>query len=336
MAAGSRLPQNPTSSARMTFCRPFATIKFASMKNLFRASVAVIALASSIAAQTKPASKPVSKAAISPPAAKTALPSDDTVNAFLYQTFGYDATVTWKITDVRPSEAAGLAEIEVVLSNSQGSSASRLFVTADGKHVLTGEILPFGTRPFDDARSKLEKGVNGVAKGPARAPVTVVEFSDMQCPHCKAAAPNIDQLLALEPDVHFVFQNFPLPLHNWAEKAAGYVDCVGRASNDAAWKFIQKTFEEQSNITEANADEKLKAFATEAGLKGDEVAACAVKPDTKARIEASVALGKSVGVTSTPTLFINGRPIGGGAPVDLLQKIVEFHAREGKAEASTN
>jgi len=117
--------------------------------------------------------------------------------------------------------------------------------------------------------------------------VTIVEFSDMQCPHCQKAAAGIDQLLAQEPEAHFIFQNFPLPSHNWAEKAAGYVDCVGRASaggasNDAVWKFIQKTFDEQANITEANADEKLRAIATGSGANGEEIAACAVKPDTKA------------------------------------------------------
>src|SRR5208337_5458808 len=188
-----------------------------------------------------------------------------------------------------------------------------------------GEILPFGAKPFDEARAKLEKGVNGTAKGPEKAAVTIVEFSDMQCPHCAKAAPAIEQLLAQEPDARFVFQNFPLPAHNWAEKAAGYVDCVGRASaggaaNDAVWKFIQKTFDEQANITEANVDEKLKAIATASGANGDEIAACAVKPDTKARVEASVALGRSVNVNGTPVLFINGRNVPGGAPVDLLKK----------------
>jgi len=163
-----------------------------------------------------------------------------------------------------------------------------------------------------------------------------VEFTDMQCPHCKTAAPNIEELLALEPDVHFVFQNFPLPaLHNWAEKGAEYVDCVGRASNDAVWKFIRKTFTEQENITEANADEKLKAIATDSGVKADEIAACAAKPETKARIEASVALGKSVGVSGTPGIFINGRLLSGATPVDLLKKVVDFQASQGKREAST-
>jgi len=280
--------------------------------------------------QTRPGAKPAATSAGAE--GTTVLPSEDTVNSFLFQMFGHDPTVTWKVNEIRPSEVPGLAEVLVVITNAQGANPSRLLVSSDGKHVIVGDILPFGAKPFDDARAKLEKGVSGPAKGPARAPVTIVEFSDMQCPHCAKAAPVIEQLLAQEPETHFVFQNFPLPGHNWAEKAAGYVDCAGRASNDAVWKFIQKTFEEQANITEANADEKLKAIATASGANADEIAACAAKSDTKARVEGSLALGRSVGVNSTPALFINGRNVPSGAPIDLLKKIVDFQASQEKSD----
>jgi protein-disulfide isomerase len=141
----------------------------------------------------------------------------------------------------------------------------------------------------------------------------------------------LEQLLAAEPNAHFVFQNFPLPLHNWASKGAAYADCIGRTSNDAVWKFIQKTYESQADITEANADEKLNAIADASGAKSADVAACAAKPDTRARIDASLALGRSVGVSGTPTLFINGRKVAlGGAPLDYLKSLVEFDAKQGK------
>jgi len=320
----------------MTTSPVFVTIEFQSMTILHRTLLKVLLLTGIAIAQTKPshptkaAAKPAAPS--TPAAATTVLPSEDTVNSFLFQMFGYDASITWKVNEIRPSEIPGLAEVSVVLTNPQGSNLNRLLVSSDGKHAVTGDILPFGAKPFDDARAKLEKGVNGPAKGPEKAPVTIVEFSDMQCPHCQKAAPAIEQLLAQEPEAHFVFQNFPLPLHNWAEKAAEYVDCVGRAGDDAVWKFIQKTFDDQANITEANADEKLKAIATASGANGDQIAACAAKPETKARVEASVALGKSVGVNSTPTLFINGRNLAGGAPVELLKKIVDFQASQEKTD----
>ncbi len=302
------------------------------MTIIHRTLLATLLLSGIAIAQNQPAhpakaaAKPVPTSAAAE--VTTVLPSEDTVNSFLFQMFGYDGTITWKVGEIRPSEVPGLADVSVVITNPQGSNANRLLVSADGKHVISGEILPFGAKPFEDARAKLEKGVNGAAKGPEKAAVTIVEFTDMQCPHCAKAASTIDQLLAQEPEARFIVQNFPLPMHNWAEKAAAYVDCVGRASNDAVWKFVQKTFDEQANITEANADEKLQALATASGANAEEIAACAAQPDTKARIEASAALGKSVGVNATPTLFINGRSLPGGAPVDVLKKIVDFMASQ--------
>jgi protein-disulfide isomerase len=258
------------------------------------------------------------------------LPSEDTVNAFMQQTFGYDSTITWKVASIKPSLAQGLAEVNVVVTNSQGQNAMTLYVTPDGKHAMTGEILPFGAKPYAPAHDALLKGINGPSKGPAKATATIVEFSDLQCPHCKEAQPTVEKLLAEEPNARFVFQQFPLPMHNWAAKAAGYADCVGRASNDAFWKFVEGTYAEQANITESNADEKLTGIADKSGVKGSDMATCAVKPDTKTRIDQSIALGQAAGVTGTPTLFINGRRIGNVAqvPMEILKGLVEFAAKQ--------
>lgn len=257
------------------------------------------------------------------------LPSEDTVNSFMAQTFGYDSTITWKIVSIKPAEAEGLAEVVVVITSPKGQQATTLYVTPDGKHALTGEILPFGAKPYASAQEALLKGIDGPSKGPEKSPVTIVEFSDLQCPHCKEAQPVVDKLLADEPNARFVFQQYPLPMHNWAEKAASYADCIGRTSKDAFWKFVQGTYDDQANITESNADEKLAAIADKSGVKGSEMTACAAKPDTKARVQKSVALGTAVGVTGTPTLFINGRRVANvsGTPNEILKGIVDFAAK---------
>jgi protein-disulfide isomerase len=273
---------------------------------------------------TKPAEKPAADAAVN-------LPSEATVDSFLHQTFGYQPDITWKISSIKPAGVGGLAEVTVVLASPQGQQLSRFYVTPDGGHALTGDIIPFGARPFAAANSLLDKGINGPERGPKDAPVTIVEFGDLQCPACKAAQPTIEQLVAAEPNQRFVFQNFPLEMHNWAFKGAEYAECVGRASNEAFWKFISKAYESQADITAENADEKLTALADAAGVKGSDIAACATKPETKAHIEASIALGKSVDVTGTPTLFINGRKIGNFDPhmLDVYKSLVEFAAKEG-------
>lgn len=258
------------------------------------------------------------------------LPSEDTVNSFMQQTFGYDSSVTWKISSIKPSAAQGLAEVVVVVGNPQGQQVTTFYVTPDGKHAMVGDMIPFGAKPFAPASAELEKAANGPTRGPAKAAVTLVEFSDLQCPHCKEAQPIIAKLLADEPNAKFVFQQYPLPQHNWAFKGAAYADCIGRTNNDAAWKFIQGTFDEQSNITEANADEKLNAIADASGAKSGDVAACAAKPETKKRIDDSMTLGTSVGVNSTPTLYINGRRIANmnGIPYEVLKELVEYGGKQ--------
>jgi protein-disulfide isomerase len=296
----------------------------------FLYSICLLLLAGTLAAAQTAATAALS--AKSSDTASTGLPSETTVDSFLHQQFGYQADLTWKISSIKPAPGTGLAEVVVVLASPQGQQLTKFYVAPDGKHALVGEIIPFGAHPFDPAKERLEKGITGPSRGPKDAPVTIVEFGDLQCPACKAAQPTIEALVAAEPNARFVFQNFPLEMHNWAAKGAAYADCVGRASNDAFWKFISKTYETQADITAATADEKLTALADGAGVKGSEIAACAVKPETKARIDASLALGKSVDVTGTPTPYINGRKVGSMDPhmSDVYKNLVEFAAKQGK------
>ena len=300
------------------------------MSNRLKVLVLILAFSMMAATQQKRAPKTKTNSADQLGTHASAnLPSEEEVNAFLHETFGYDPQLTWKITGIRPSQAEGLAEVLVQISGPQGQGEQKFFVTEDGKHAVVGDVIPFGAHPFEKTRELLDKKVTGPARGPASAAVTVVEFSDLQCPHCKEAAATIERLLAENSNIHFVFQNFPLPMHNWALKAADYADCVGRASNDAFWKFVSGVYAAQTDITAENADQKLTELAETLGLNSKEIAACAAKPETQARVEASVNLGKSLDVNATPTLFINGRPVGvNGNNYDVLKQIVDFAAND--------
>ena len=297
-------------------------------RNLTCLSIVLLMTAAAGAQQKAAQPNPASASA---PKAATVLPSEETVNAFLQQTFGYNSQMSWKIQDIKPSTAQGLAEVDVMIVSPQGQQPNKFYVSADGEHAVVGDIIPFGAHPFAADLKKLRKGIDGPSRGPADAPVLLVEFSDLQCPHCKDAQPTIDKLLLEEKNVRLVYQNFPLPMHNWAAKAAAYADCVGRSSNDTFWKFIEGTYAAQADLTESNADEKLKAIADAAGARGADVAVCAAKAETVGRVERSVELGKSLNVASTPSLFINGRLVGVGAmPYDSLKSLVEFSAQGPK------
>ena len=109
-------------------------------------------------------------------------------------------------------------------------------------------------------------------------------------------------------------------------KAAQYADCAGRASNDGFWKYAGSIFENQGAIALATADDKLKELATGAGLDAAALSACAATPETDARIKKSMDLGQSLEVSSTPTVYINGRQVQGIAniPYDQLKLLVQF------------
>src|SRR6202045_4331560 len=305
------------------------------MRNCFSVIIvlvlALVGACSFSAAQAAGAAKPADQHQASS-AAGVKLPSEATVDSFMQQTFGYEAQISWKIASIKPAPVPGLGQVDVILASPQGQQLSRFYVTPDGEHAVVGDIIPFGARPFDAAKKTLDKGITGPSRGPKDAPVTIVEFGDLQCPACKAAQPAIESLIAAEPNARFVFQNYPLEMHNWAAKGAAYADCVGRASNDIFWQFIAKTYEQQADITAENAEQKLAAIAEATGAKGADIAACAAMPATKARVDASIALGKSVDVSSTPTLFINGRKIGNVSqiPADVLKQLVEFAGKQGR------
>jgi len=250
------------------------------------------------------------------------LPSQAEVDSFLRHMFGYNPAATWKIIDIKPSEAPRVAHIIAVLGNNP--TATHLYVTPDGKNVVVGDMIPFGANPYAETNATLLKDTS--------APVTIVEFSDLQCPYCKSAQPIIDKLLEEKPNTRLVFQHFPLPMHIWAMKAAAYGQCVADQNPAAFWKFVQGVYDAQESVNEGNVDEKLTAIATAAGADGARAAACSAQPNTLAQVQVSIDLGKSVGVGGTPTVFINGRKISAikEVPFDTLKAMVDYEASQSK------
>ena len=286
----------------------------------------MLVLAGAALAQPNPQGPPSAKPkAPSSEPAPTLLPGNSQIEASLKRTFGYDPSLTWQVLDIHPSIVPGVAEV-VVSVNKQ--PPNRLWITADGKNaVVVADVFPFGPDPFAPAREKLQ-----AAKGPSRGAqnpvIDIIDFSDLECPHCKAAQPVVEKLVTDFPKVRLIFQQFPLPasLHPWAMKAALYADCAGRMDPAAFWKYIDAIFENQGGIALATADDKLKELATAAGLDSQKLAACAATPETAERVQKSLDLGESLGINETPTVFINGRRVKGIAniPPDQLKALVQF------------
>ncbi len=106
------------------------------MHRLFDCSLIVLLLASLLSAQEKTPPNNTKKAAPPEPAFSARLPTEETVNAFMQQMFGHDSSVSWKVLEIKPAEAEGLAEVTVTVSNAQGKQNQKLYVTADGHHAV--------------------------------------------------------------------------------------------------------------------------------------------------------------------------------------------------------
>ena len=268
-------------------------------------------------------------------------PTNEQVDTFVRQMTSGNPGLTWSVLEVKPNALSNLTGVTVGLRTPQGQSGVQGFwVTPDGQHALMGDPSPFGADPFAAARNQLSKGMNGPSRGPAASAIQIVEFGDLECPACKAAAPVVERLLKDEPTAHFVFQQFPLvKIHHWAYKAALYGDCIARENNDAFWKFMDAVYAAQEDIssrvesTDPNkkpdvsyAEQKLTEIAGQVGMNGKQVAACAADPAAARRIDRSMELGNEMQVASTPTVFVNGRRITniGGMPYESLKRMVEF------------
>jgi len=156
------------------------------------------------------------------------------------------------------------------------------------------------------------------SRGPANAKVTIVEFSEFQCPFCKKFQPTIDQIVKEYPnDVRHVFYNLPLPFHNNARGAARAGVCADKQGK--FWEFREMAFVNQQAIDEPN----LRTNAEKLGLDMAKFDVCVKDPATDKKIEEDLAYAASVGARGTPTSFVNGVLFSGARPYEELKKTVD-------------
>jgi protein-disulfide isomerase len=158
----------------------------------------------------------------------------------------------------------------------------------------------------------------GFARGAREAPVTIVEFSDFQCPYCRSVVATLKDVAARYPDrVRWVFRDFPLEnLHPEAPLAHEAARCAG--DQGKFWPYHDLLFAE-TNLT----PDALKQYAAQVGLEASAFAQCLESRRHRAAVAADVAAGAQLGVTGTPTFFINGRPLVGNLPLAEFQRVIE-------------
>jgi protein-disulfide isomerase len=269
-------------------------------------------------------------------------PSVDTVNAFLKALWGYDTNRIWRVEAIQATAAPNVSKVVVFVSDKTPNAKvqpTAFFVTPDGKHAVAGDVVvPFGATPFADLRKVLQTRADGASRGATSKDLLLVEFADLQCPHCKEAQSTMDQLVKDFPNARVVYQSFPLvDIHPFAFKAAAYGYCVQAQKNDAFFVYSAAVFDTQGALTPETGDETLKNAVTKAGLDPAAIDKCAATEATKDQVNASIKLAQDVGVDQTPMLAVNGHllPLT-GIPYETLKSIISYQASlDGVATGAT-
>jgi protein-disulfide isomerase len=236
--------------------------------------------------------------------AKVPEPSDDEIRA-LYERAKAGGQQLPPLEQVRP-------DIVRFIKNQRSQAAFGEYYESLKKEMGIEVLLA----PYE--APKVAVAAVGPTKGPTNAPITIVEFSDYECPFCVRAEPTVKDLLAKYPGkIKLVYRDYPLPMHPKAPKAAEAAHCAG--DQGKYWEMHDKLFASGAKLEVAD----LKSQAREVGLDGGKFDKCLDSGEKAKEVESHRKAGDDVGVSGTPAFFINGRLISGAQPLEAFVAIVD-------------
>jgi protein-disulfide isomerase len=263
--------------------------------------------------------------------AATATPAEihKTLEAYLRHLYAFGPEAKLTFGPLMETSIPGLLETTVELKLAENQQTATLYISKDGKYLLRGELSDLTKDPLAEARAKMQTKEAPVLGDP-KAPVKLVEFADFECPVCRNLHDVLRGMLPNYPQVQVVFKDFPIEqLHPWARTAALAGRCAYQQDPKAFWKMYDLLYDGQDLISAANAWTKMNDFAGQAGLDLESFKSCLASPEAAAAIDASRANGQQLEVSSTPTLFVNGRRIVGVDP-HLIEQYIQYELAQSK------
>ncbi len=250
-----------------------------------------------------------------------------------------------QVVGIEPTEDSPFLKVSVSFTNRGREQTQPVYLTPDGKHLVLGQVWDLTRDPgqvrweqkkegADERLAKLDLH-NRPFKGNPDAKVTVVEFSDYQCPYCSRAYATLEnQLVESYGDrVKFVFKHLPLEqLHPWAKKASIAAACAHQQSQDGFWGFHKAFFENQRAITVENLRDKVQEFGGSLELQIDPLLACFDNDASSTLVEADMHDATELGITSTPTFLINGALVAGAIPFEEMAGYVDQALKDAEGE----
>ncbi len=237
-----------------------------------------------------------------------------------------------QITVGAPKElgSSGILETPVEVKTPEGTEKVKMYLSKDGRYLMRGEVTDLTTDPLAETRAKIITA-NSPVLGNPNATITLVEYSDFECPVCRILHDGLRGLLPNYPQVKVIFKDYPIEaLHPWARTAALAGRCAYMQDPKAFWKVYDLIYDNQELISAANSYDKFLDFAGQAGLNKDTFKSCLSGPEAAQAIDASVANANLLEVRSTPTVFINGRRVVGADP-HTIQQYIDYELAQQKA-----
>jgi protein-disulfide isomerase len=259
------------------------------------------------------------------PAGKSAF-DKATLEAYVRHLQLYVPNVQVTVGDPVPSPLPGFQQVTVRASLGAASEERLFHVSKDGRKIVTGSVYDIAGNPFQPELEKLTTaGFPSI--GTPGAPVVIVLFSDFQCQYCREEAKMLREHLvkAYPTEVRLYFKDYPLEqIHPWAKTASVGGRCVFKQNADAFWEYHDWVFENQAALTAENVKTRIHEFAKSKNWNMEQLEACMVSPEAGAEVDRSAAEARSLGVSSTPTMFINGRKVPYAIKWENLKQVVDF------------
>jgi len=230
---------------------------------------------------------------------------------------------------LRPSPVPNFDEIVVTAEKGGQKQDGEFYITKDKRFAALGTVFIVRTS------REIERMINTrnqPCSGPANAPVTIVEYADLECPTCARLQPFLenDLLPRYQNKIRLIYKEFPLPMHTWSRKAAIASQCAYEIDPSAFVRYRSSIFAHQSEINVTNVRDQLLQLGESAGINRLKLAACMDSEATLSRVEADLREGNELQVTSTPTCFINGKMVVGIQPPAEFYKVIDGALRHAQ------
>lgn len=247
--------------------------------------------------------------------------------------FSIPASTKITMADFHETIYADFFATMITVGDDKDKRAQPFFVSKNMRYLVGGTITNLAGAPPREEIARVISLEDQPAQGPPSAPVTLVEYSDLACPHCALLQEKLETEIVPKygDKLRVVFKEFPLvAIHDWVLAGAIATQCTYQIDPADYVAYRSAIFKNQETLNAEHARDLLLHIAAEAGVDNMKLAACIDARASLSRVEANLLEGEALGVTETPTSFINGRVIVGAQPAIEFYKLIDEALHDGK------